>query len=145
MKNFKIEAISKKPKKAWGSLCHTGQITINDYKEPFLMPLIEWDLEDYRKQWKEGLERIKTQDRSCLVATVKNLKTNPYIILWTLHKEDNKVYVRYQLLIDIVAKEVKFSIPLAEFSSKNCYQFVHPRKGETNEEGQKLSEWLIDL
>jgi hypothetical protein len=41
-----------------------GRITIDDFTERFIMPLEYWSIEDYEKQWREGLDRIKIQDKS---------------------------------------------------------------------------------
>lgn len=150
MKNFKIEVISKKPKKICGLLSHTGQITINDFQEKFTMPLIDWTVEDYQKQWEEGLERIKTHNQSCLVATVQNLKFNPHILLWTMYKEGNKIFFHNQLLISTIVEELQLPITLASFNSQNCCQFINPiivneNNEGVDEEGTKLFEKSIDL
>jgi hypothetical protein len=150
MNKFKIEVISKKPKKIDGLLSHMGQITIGDYKETFVMPLNSWTLEEYQQQWKEGLERIKNRNTSCLVTTVQNFDSHPLIEMWSLYKEGDKVFFHVQLINRTIAKELNLPIKLSEFSVKTCYQFINPRL--TNEEGEgigydgeKISEWSIDL
>lgn len=86
MKNFSIKVISKQPKKIAGNLCHSGEIIIGDYAEEFIISLDEWDIEQYKQQWKEGIERIKTHNSSCLIADITTLKTNPRMNLWVLYK-----------------------------------------------------------
>jgi hypothetical protein len=150
MKKFSIEVISKKPKKIWGLPAHEGRITIGDFQEILYMPINSWTIEEYQQQWKDGLERIKTQDTSCLVATAQNMDTFPFIMLWTLYRVNDKVFFHNQMLNTEIAKELDPSINLSDFSAKTCYQFVNPRI--TNEEGQgvseegtRISEWNIPL
>jgi hypothetical protein len=143
MKKFKIEVTSKKPKKLYGILSHTGQVTIGDFKENFTIPLDTWTLENYEQQWKEGLERIKTHDVSCLVVTVQNLSTNPLVELWTLYKQSNKIYIHNQLLNNAIMKELNFPYKLAEFNSVNCYDFINYPRETVSEDGEKISEWTI--
>ncbi|MHB9020194.1 MAG: hypothetical protein ACYC3G_05010, partial [Minisyncoccota bacterium] len=134
--------VSKKTRSVWGMPSYFGQITIGDFEEGFSIPLGTWNLREYKRQWKEGLERIKSKNTSCIVTNIHNLKTNPYIELWSLYKEGDKIFFHNQL---ILFEREDLSIALSDFNSKNCYQFVEPRivseKGEgINEEGQLLFE-----
>jgi hypothetical protein len=143
MKKFNIEVISKKPKKIWGLSSHEGQITIDDFKETFVMPLNSWNLEDYKKQWQEGIARLKTHKRSCLVTSIQNMASgHPSIIMWTLYKEDDIVFVQNNLLISETTKGR--SVKLTDFNLTTCYKFTKPRKTLT-QEGRKISEWSIPL
>src|SRR3990167_11412149 len=98
MSKFKIEVISKKPEVIDGLLSHTGEITMGDYKETFVMPLNSWTIEDYKQQWKEGLERIKTYDESCLVSLAQDLDTLPMVFMWVLYKLKGVIYIQQHLL-----------------------------------------------
>ena len=150
MSKFKIEVISKKPEVIDGLLSHTGEITMGDYKETFVMPLNSWTIEDYKQQWKEGLERIKTHDRSCLVNLIQNMDANPMVEMWVLFKVDDIVYIGQRLLNRQLAGEFNYPIKFTNFNKENCYQFIHDRIVNENghgiaEDGDEISEWKVSL
>jgi hypothetical protein len=143
MKNFNIEVVSKKPKKINKELVYIGRITIGDFQENFHMPLDSWTVEEYKQQWKEGLERIKTHDSSCLIVTISRLKTNPFIIVWLLYKVNNIIFIQNQLLVSEILKEIAIDLP--PYDAKTCYQYVTPRETISEEDGRKISEWQINV
>src|SRR2546425_338354 len=76
-----------------------GEITINDFSEEFDMSLLDWNINDYEKQWQEGLERIKHHKTSCLITSISDLKNSiRFIDLWVLFKEDNKIFIQNRWL-----------------------------------------------
>src|SRR5680860_382890 len=146
MSKFKIEVISKKPEKYRGLLAHTGEITMGDYKETFVMPLDSWTIEDYKQQWEEGLARIKTHDKSCLVNLIQNMDANPMVEMWVLYKVGNVVYVGQHLLNRQILEMTNSPITLAHFNKETCYQFiderlVNERGVAVTDEGDEVSEW----
>jgi hypothetical protein len=150
MKQFNIEIISKKSEKIDGLLSYWGKITINDFSKRFVMPLNSWTVEQYKQQWKEGIERLKTHNNSCLVTTIQNLDKNPLIEMWTLHKEGNVIFIHHQLVNRMIAKELNLPISINEFNSKTCYQFINERISNSenkgiNEDGEEISEWRTGL
>lgn len=58
------------------------------------MPLNWWTIKEYEKQWKEGLERIKSHDKSCLVVSIYDPIQEPQVEWWILYKEGNKIFVQ---------------------------------------------------
>ncbi len=147
MKKFKIEVINKKPTTASGILWHEGKLTVGSFKEILDMPLDVWTLQDYKQQWKEGLDRLKTHDSSCFVTFIMMTKFRlPCLRLWKLYKVDTTIFVTYQLISCILLK----TIPPGESPcySKTCYQLIDQRvtneKGDSiTEEGHKIVEWSI--
>lgn len=143
MKSFNIQIISDKPIKQEGELVYRGQITIGDFKESFIMPLDSWTIEEYKQQWREGLERIKTHNSSCLIATLSGLKRDyPFIILWALYKENDTIFIQNKLLFDEIFEQISQGLP--PFNSKTCYLYLLPRK-TTSSSGNKISEWKTNL
>jgi hypothetical protein len=143
MKKFSIEVISQKPETMYGILSHIGQITIDKFKETFIMPLSTWTLEEYQAQWHNAIERIKNHDTSCLVVSISGIKNeNPSVTLWTLYKVGETIFIHNNLLInDTVAH---MTVKLSDFNSKTCYQFINPRV-TIDEDGEEISEWSIPL
>jgi hypothetical protein len=133
---LKIVVVNRKPKKRLGVLSVEGEIEIGDFRELIYMPLDYWSVEDYERQWREGIERLKTHDTSCLVATIHDPKIRRYINWWLLYKIENKVYVRNYLLVEDMYEE---RIGNNTFTIENCYDFINPRFVSA-----RASEWVVD-
>lgn len=123
-----------------------GKIYIgDDFWETIVPALNDWKIEDYERQWKEGLERIKTHDTSCLVACVQHpKKTPPLINLWMLYKENGKIYIQNGL---IFAENYERIIQDKPFNPNTCYDFIQLRFPEVDddEEDDEISEWVVGL
>lgn len=149
MNLFNIEVISKKPKKIYGLPSHTGQITIGDFKEKFVMPLESWTLEEYQTQWQQALRRLNNHSVSCFVTSVQHLKTKyPSMEIWPFFKEGEKIFFHNQLLINETIEGR--SLSLSNFNAQTCYQFILPRVADQenkaiNDDGERISEWSLDL
>ena len=126
-----------------GFLSCLGKIFIgDDFWETIIPALNYWTTDEYEKQWKEGLERIKTHPISCLVASVQHpRKTPPLINWWILYKVGEKIYIQNHLLNDTTYRE---HIGNQQFTPQTCYNFIKPRKTKTDD-GFKYAEWVIGL
>lgn len=98
MKKLSIQIIDAREKISYGIPSCIGEVTINDFKETFDMPLDFWNKNDYQSQWKQGIERIKNNLQSCLVAEVQDPKIQPRASIWALYKVDEKIYIQNHLL-----------------------------------------------
>ncbi len=144
MNKFKIETISDKPKIIDGLQSHWGRITIGDFSERFVMPIDSWTLDQYKKQWKEGLERLKNNDTSCLVSRIENMHTPyPTIELWDLYKVGDTVFFQNSLLINETLKDS--NLKLSNFNSQSCYDYINTPRQTITEDGDEISEWSISL
>jgi CdiI N-terminal domain len=143
MKKFLIKVIDNNSKEIDGLPSCKGQITIDNFQEAFIMPLDVWSLEEYKKQWEEGLRRLKNHEDTCLVTSIENMASgHPTIEIWVLYKENETVYFQNCLLFDETVEGLP--IKLTDFNSKTCYEFVRPRE-TINEDGYEISEWSIPL
>ena len=146
MKKFKIEVISKRAEKIDGLVSYWGRITIGNFSERFVLSVDSWSLNDYKQQWADGLELIKSNYVSCLVVLAQNLRTNPLIEMWTLYKERKTVFIQNQLFNREIIRELNLSVDLSNFDTKMAYQLVAATPRETlTEEGEKISEWNVDI
>lgn len=139
MKNLSIKFIGKKPifiKKAPYLL---GQITIGDFQERFDIAIKWWSITDYESQWHAGLERLKDNDYSCLVAEVYDPNKNPTINWWLIYKTNNMLHIRNELLF---GDRYRDAVGVQNFTPENCYDFIGP-KGPQFSDGRELSEWII--
>jgi hypothetical protein len=123
-----------------------GKITIHQKDDPqvfcetFVMALDYWTVEDYRQQWAEGLERIKTHDASCLVASAQNPATSPYILWWLLYRVEGEIFIYNHL---VVWEDYTELIGNKPFTPSTCYDFIKPRLIK-DDDGETYSEWVID-
>lgn len=107
-----------------------------------LVPTDCWSLDDYQRQWKEGLDRIKTQDSSCLVVWVSKLDKNPDIYRYVLYKINNKVHIQ-EMGISGKKDYKMLSKKYGPFTPENCYKYIPEYMSE--HEGDKFFEYIIDL
>lgn len=142
MKNIAIEVINQRKKKTKGIFYIEGKITINDFWETFYISLDWWSQADYERQWKEGLERIRTHDKSCLVTEVQNPNKMRCVDWWLLYKEGNKIFIRNYVLFEEYYDEVIGDKP---FTVENCYDFIWPKEPTLLENGEEMSEWVVEL
>lgn len=143
MKKFNIEVISKKPVIIDGFKRYRGQISIGDFKENFYMATDNWSITDYQKQWKEGLERIKTHDSSCLVVDFEGPIDNPWVELWALYKEGETIFIHNRCLFYEAFQEVSKDLP--PFDLTSCYLYIVLPRETIDEDGNKISEWQTTL
>ena len=135
--NLTINAITKEPEIIDNIPSIWGEITINEFKETFVIPLENWNIEDCKKQWQEGLERILKKDTSCLVTAVQDPQKAPFINWWLLYRFNDLVIIRNQIIFGKIYKD---KINDNAFTVKNCYDFIHPYKKK-----KVISEWKIQL
>lgn len=117
-----------------------GRITIGDFWETVIVPIEYWTREDYERQWKEGLQRLKTHDTSCLVVTAFDKNTGgPFVEWWRLYCIKNTILIQNGwLMLELYEKTVGDK----PFTPDTCYDFVTPLKMVT-EDGEKASVWSI--
>ena len=93
----------------------------SDLCESIDMAIQYWTEETYEKQWQIGLERIKTRDTSCLIASIQDPKKGPFINCWVLYKIGDKIHIRNSMFFnEVYEKAVGKNI----LTPENCYDFI---------------------
>ncbi len=138
--DLNIKIIDAKPQKKNNVLVVTGLIKIGDHKESFYMPLDWWSIEDYKRQWQEGIRRLKNNEQSCLVTSIHNPTIRPFIDWWLLYKIDNVVYVQNHMLISDIYKK---QIGDKNFTTQTCYDFI-PSRLKQEADDYRVSEWCVN-
>lgn len=141
MKNFNINILNPEQKELRPAHFALGEITINDFQEQFDMPLEYWSIKDYLHQWEEGLKRLDTHNESCLITRIYHPKKDPMLEWWLLYKENGKNFIRNQVLFVPIYKKV---IGKNLFTPETCYNFIQQKSPKINENGQEISEWVVD-
>lgn len=134
--DISIKVINDKPFVYNGLKYCKGEISIGNRKEQFDIPIEWWKVAQYKRQWQEGLERIKHKKQSCLVTEVQGLKGNKIVTMWALYKKDGKIYIQNHMLSNSLYEK---TIGKKAFTIQTCYQFVEPRGNDP-----EISEWVID-
>ncbi len=124
------------------SICFGTMSIGDDFTETIACALDYWTIENYIQQWKYALQRIKTHNTSCLVASIQDPDIAPYLNWWIMYKKDNKVYISNQQLIGNDAKDFLKNKP---FTISSCYTFIPPKYTMHPNDGYDYSEWIIEL
>lgn len=140
MKNISIKVIDHKPRLIKKIPYVVSKITIGNFDETFDMAIKWWTIEDYENQWRVGLERLKSHDKSCLVTEAFNLDASPLINWWLIYKKNNKLYIYNHMLFQEYYIEV---IGDKEFTPQTCYNFIDPEPLVVFEDGSRAAEWIV--
>jgi hypothetical protein len=134
--DISIRITSRKTVEYDGQQTLKGFIKIGDkFKETIFVYLDPWTKEDYARQWREGLNRLKDHDTSCLVTCVSNPKSSAVVGWWTLYRVDNTVFIQNGYLSKANYKKI---VGKSAFTPETCYSFVTPRIVD-----RQISEWSI--
>lgn len=146
MKNIEVIVTSKKPEKFVRDMAHKGYIGFiriveasGETKETIFCPIDTWSIEDYKRQWKEALLRLKHHEKSCLVVAYTTVDNNPAIKWWPMYRVGDTVYIQNQV---VWLEEYQNKIGDKPFTPDTCYDFVHDRR-TVGEDGRQLSEWSV--
>lgn len=137
--DIEIVIMSKRAVRFFGVRCYRAFIRIGEMQETVYIPVNTWRISEYKKQWKEAIERLKTHDTSCLITGFTTKDGKPGIDWWPLYRVGDTVYVQNQVLWHEIYQERIGDKP---FTRETCYNFVLPRR-TVNYEGREISEWSV--
>jgi hypothetical protein len=133
---FAIEFIDK-PQLIYGEPARLGRITLNEFSEKFIAPLVFWNEDDYQRQWIEAAKRIVNgRSLSCFVAAMRESPDDGAIFLWPAYRRGDVVYIQHKLLLPELVK--------GSFDTTNLYAQVDERR-TLSEEGEPISEWQVSV
>jgi hypothetical protein len=133
---FAIEFISDS-RVEFGEPARRGRITLGDFSEVFVAPLVFWAAADYLNQWVEAAKHIVNgQPRSCFVAAMRESPHDGPVFLWPAYKDGEVVFVQHRLLLPETVKGV--------FNPLNLYAQVDERR-TLSEDGEPISEWQVSV
>jgi len=116
-----------------------GVIKFNDFYEHFYMSSSFWSIEDYQRQWQLAIDRLNSGQTTCFIVNFQPL--TPWIDMWIAYHVGDKLYIQNRYLIGDFYHEI-----LGEnfFTPENSFDFI-PKRETITEEGNKVSEWVIQL
>lgn len=110
----------------------SGRIEIGEYSENLAISLLIWSVDDYIRQWTEGLARLSRHSSSCLITSMRDLTKSDFVDWWVLYRVGDRVLFQNQIIIA--------SSPLRDEFEKCPYTAIQPHITH-NEQGQQISEW----
>lgn len=127
------------PKSEWKNQdCAKGKLVVDGSSLPFFMDLKKWKIDDYKRQWKEGLKRLNNHNESCLLMNVYDIKGDPAVSWCLIYKIDNHLFIRLRILID----DYQSIVGNKPFTPDTCYDFIPPRQTH-EDDGEKIPEAII--
>jgi hypothetical protein len=133
---FAIEFVGN-PQIEFGELAARGRITLGEFSEEFVAPLVFWTADDYQRQWREAAERILDGfEQSCFVAAMRESPLDGAIFLWPAYRFGDVVYFQHKLLLPEVVK--------GNFEPSNPYAQVEERR-TLSDDGEPISEWQVSV
>ena len=129
---------SRNPLMAYGEKCLPGTLQIHDFTENFSVPVEIWGAADYRRQWREGIERcLAGTFPSCLVTGMRDPKQGVFINILALYVDpDNAGNIAVQRKL-LSCKQIR-----RRFASRSIYDFCGSREIMTHD-GEPIPEWIV--
>ncbi len=138
-KNLKLRITTDKVRKVVAYDCVRAKISFEGFSQLVNMPIVHWSVDDYKKQWKDGIDRLEKHDSSCLIIRVVG-KPYPMVERLLLYKRDNKIIVYFDYLISLdYQDEIGDNI----ITLKNCYDFISSEQKHL--EKYRVDEWEFDI
>src|SRR5260370_4493531 len=112
-----------------------GILILGEAKEYFGSSLYQWSKRDYEAQWRHAIKTLLDgKDRAALITEYLGPEAATHLEWWPMYVAGNAVFIQDQFL---------FYDQLAEpFSAEDAFSFLRERR-TTNDEGKKISEWVI--
>jgi hypothetical protein len=149
LERFAIPCTDKQPQMAcdrgtiWQIVPHTqlqtalGVIQIGSLQERFVASLMYWSADDYKRHWKQAIERIlHSSDVSCMITSMIDPTTGDYIFWWPMYRVNEQVFIQNQILF--------FDQLQSPFDERNPFSSVTERL-TINEDGNIISEWSVQI
>jgi CdiI N-terminal domain len=135
---FSIGLISDPlPKLDPGVVASFGVIQIGSFQERFIASLMYWGADDYKRHWKQAIERVlHSSDVSCLITSMVDPATATFIFWWPMYRVNENVFIQHQILF--------FDQLQSPFDERTPFSFVSKRQ-TINEDGERISEWSVRI
>lgn len=114
-----------------------AEISIGDHQELAEVPLEYWRRDQYRKQWRDALQGVVSGKLSeCLITAMYDPKNANFLMWWPMWRVGDTVYVQNQIL---------FMDKIREGFDENKIERYIPKRMTTTSEGEKISEWSVNV
>ena len=134
---FSVKVLNEPVEEVYGEPCRWGQININGSSERFQMPLTVWDINQYKQQWNQAIQRIVNgADKDYLVIGLRDPWISDFISLFVLYRKGNEVFIQNQIILCEGNEE--------QIENMDLLDLVEERASHT-EDGVEISEWKVSI
>src|SRR5262245_1505378 len=120
-----------------GVVASLGVIQIGYFQERFIASLMYWSADDYKRHWKQAIERIlHSSDVSCLITSMVDPATASHIVWWPMYRVNDSVFIQNHILF--------FDQLQSSFDERNPFSSVTERQ-TVDEDGNRISEWSVQI
>jgi contact-dependent growth inhibition (CDI) system CdiI-like immunity protein len=120
-----------------GVVASLGVIQIGSFQERFIASLMYWSADEYKRHWKQAIERIFHSSKdSCLITSMADPASASFIVWWPMYRVNEIVFIQNQILF--------FDQLQTPFDERSPYSFV-PKRRIMNEDGESISEWSVRI
>lgn len=132
---FRIEFESDELRAAGG--VSVGSIVIGSFRERFEASLDFWEEADYEEHWLKAIRRLVDGAAStALITQLHDPAQANFIVWWPIYRVDAVARFHNQLLM---LEDLDTTFDLGDI-----YRHIPPY-GQTNEDGERISEWSVSL
>ncbi|WP_263365363.1 hypothetical protein [Edaphobacter bradus] len=114
----------------------TGELVLGEFKENFVASLYQWNKADYEAQWRDAIKAILKGSKSALAVWYVAPEFSDNLEWWPMYREGNVIHVQNHLLF--------YDQLTRPFSQENMLSFIRDRR-TINEDGERISEWSVEL
>ncbi|MEM1059074.1 MAG: hypothetical protein AAGK14_07485 [Verrucomicrobiota bacterium] len=116
-----------------------GSILLGVFEETFRCSIDNWQVEDYLKQWKEGLARLAVESRSCCITNYGDPRQTA-VFLWPLWREGDAVHVQNRVIIAEILEDNGIDVAgfWDAFQAGDYYSWIEKRVADS-----ETSEWVL--
>jgi len=120
-----------------GVIASLGVIQIDSFQERFIASLMYWSADDYKRHWKQAIERIlHSSNVSCLITSMVDPTTGNHIFWWPMYRENDTVFIQNHIMF--------FDQLQSPFDERNPFSSVADRQ-TLDEDGNRISEWSVQI
>lgn len=120
-----------------GVVASLGVIQIGSFQERFIASLMYWSADDYKRHWKQAIERIlHSSEVSCLITSMVDPATASHIFWWPMYRVNDNVLIQNHILF--------FDQLQSSFDERNPFSSVTERQ-TIDEDGNIISEWSVQI
>lgn len=124
------------PKTIEGESVLPASIVIDGFKESITIPLIYWNIDDYRNSWLKSLkEGLANKNHAALVVSMYEPKLTNFVFTWVVYFEDDVAHVQNNII---------FLDEVNDFTPDKINDFIDKRSTH-DEDGMKISQWSTDI
>lgn len=135
--NFSIKVLSEPQDYVFDEPCNWCQINIDDFCERFPIPTSVWDVEQYKQQWRDCIQRISEGNiKDFLITGMRDPSSSDFISLFALYRVRDSIFIQNQIIL-CEGNE-------AQILTMSILDLVEDRETHT-EDGVEISEWEISI